>query len=544
MIIITIVNQIIIHLCQLTDYIDLPIHESHHIKRYIKRETAQTLHMYFKKKSTTKRLDHSFRHKIKYTHQTTLDRWISPINKLNPSKRQDFPVSDKNPKLYIQKALPIKKQDNIKKPAEKKKVIKKNEIQQEPIPSPLISNPISTEPIENTTEANPTMPKIPEGPFLKDLPFHFFDRFQSIPAVTQDMYCSHSDMKDAWIEYQEIETFMGSFQHLITLNSFSYWDQVEDELRQADFSPKCFSIKEFITWEFLRHSHGLDHYEQASFIFQHYDRKLLARVFENPNQIPQPYHSSYYYQWLKPEHFYRFFLSLVEECVQFGIIIPKILMADGLFERSAAGNFSKDCNSNPTDADATRTVHNKKFYGKGFVAIVFCAWCRKRWLPVDVKVFTGSTNENKFLKPVMGDFLASTPYDWDAILYDTGGSAKLNREFIKDQEIISGITARSNIKQELIIELGTDRYGFWDDIPDGMSIRQYQRLLEHRSQIEATFSPFSTVFNMKRMNDMGWAAAMIHICKYLSLLLLHALTAYKVNAEHLVMKAKAFTQLF
>ena len=111
-----------------------------------------------------------------------------------------------------------------------------------------------------------------------------------------------------------------------------------------------------------------------------------------------------------------------------------------------------------------------------------------------------------------------------------GHQRRPNCKYAQSEELITAITARSNIKREEIIQLGLNRYAFVEDMPDGMSIRQYRRLLEHRSQTEAIFSPFSTVFDMKRMNSIGQAAAMIHICKYLSLLLLHALSAYKVNA--------------
>jgi hypothetical protein len=218
-------------------------------------------------------------------------------------------------------------------------------------------------------------------------------------------------------------------------------------------------------------------------------------------------------------------------------------MADGLFVRSAAGNFSLDKYLQPTDPAASRTVHNNRYFGKGFMGIVFCAWCRNRWLPVDIRVFSGSISENKYFKPTVADFLCTTPYEWEITLYDTGGCGEDNRIFLKDQGHISGITARSNIKKEAIIQLGANRYAYWEDIPDKMSIHMYQRLLEHRAQEEAVFSPFTTVFNMKRMNQMGWNAAMIHYCQYLSLLLLHALTAYKVNADRLVMNAKAFTNL-
>jgi hypothetical protein len=397
--------------------------------------------------------------------------------------------------------------------------------------------------VNGSNEDGPMIEENNEGPYLTGLPYNFFDRFPSVPSVTQDMFCREPPLADAWKYYQEDEHFTGLFQHMIILNCFEYWDQVEDEIRQDGFHPKGFTVKEFVIWEFFRHSRGIADFEQAYETFSQFNTDLLGQIFTHPDRIPQPSHASYYYQWLKPAHFHKFLLRLVAECVHYGIIIPKILMADGLFVRSAAGNFSLDKFLQPTDPAASRTVHNNRYFGKGYMGIVFCAWCRNRWLPVDVRVFTGSISENAYFKPTIADFLCTTPYEWEITLYDTGGCGEDNRLYLKDQKQISGITARSNIKKEAIIQLGTNRYAFWEDIPEKMSIHMYQRLLEHRAQEEAVFSPFTTVFNMKRMNQMGWNAAMIHYCQYLSLLLLHALTAYKVNAEHLIMNAKAFTNL-
>ena len=50
--------------------------------------------------------------------------------------------------------------------------------------------------------------------------------------------------------------------------------------------------------------------------------------------------------------------------------------------------------------------------------------------------------------------LETTPYDWKAVLYDTGASALANRKYIQDQCLIAGITAKRNIKREEILQLG------------------------------------------------------------------------------------------
>jgi len=175
--------------------------------------------------------------------------------------------------------------------------------------------------------------------------------------------------------------------------------------------------------------------------------------------------------------------------------------------------------------------------------VVFYAWCGTRWLPIDLYVITGSANENSMFQPLVAKFLESSPYDWKVFLYDTGACSAENREFLKNEGIISGITARSNLKKSVVLDLGNRKYCFADDLPEGMSLEQYRRLLNHRSQIEAGFSGFSTYHHMKQMNTMGQDAAEIHVLKYLILQLLHAIAAYKVNRPDLLMMYSAFSDL-
>jgi hypothetical protein len=140
-------------------------------------------------------------------------------------------------------------------------------------------------------------------------------------------------------------------------------------------------------------------------------------------------------------------------------------------------------------------------------------------------------------------FIDESPFDWDVFLYDTGASSSDNRQFLKSEGIIPGITAKSNIKREVILDVGHKRFCFAEDIPDGMSLEQYKRLLNHRSQEEADFSGFTTYHDMKRMNSTGQDAATIHVLKFLILQLLHALSAYKVNRPDLLMMYSAFSTL-
>jgi len=156
---------------------------------------------------------------------------------------------------------------------------------------------------------------------------------------------------------------------------------------------------------------------------------------------------------------------------------------------------------------------------------------------------TGSANENEIFESLAADFLKANPYDWKVFLYDSGASSTSNRDFLKGEGLISAIPARSNIKKEVILDIDHHRYCFAADIPEGMSLEQYKRLLNHRSQEEAGFSGFTTYYHMKQMNTMGIDAATIHMQKYLILQLLHALSAYKVNRPDLLMYFSSFSTI-
>jgi hypothetical protein len=493
MIIVIYYSKIVVRQTQIPDFFNPSIQEVKTIKRYKRVNFTKTIDVCFKKRKQAKKL---YRRRLKKFKQLTLERtlvrlgfsWIS----LFPSR----------------------------------------------IPHNLNENSP-----ENLTESanNQDLMQPLEGPYLYTYPYMHIDRFYSVPSVSQEDFCNTPYLEKEWKYFQEVEAFNGLFQHMIALNSFKYWDTVEEEIRAEGFHPKGFTLVEFIKWEFLRHSMGIENYSKAARIFSCFDPELLKDAFEHPNRIPKPYHASHYYKWLTAKHFHVFFLKLVADCVKYKIIIPRIVVADGLIFRTWAGNFTLDRWANPTDPQATITVHNKKFLGKCYNAIVFYAWCGNRWLPVDLRVITGSANENNVFHPLVEDFLNESPYNWDVFLYDSGACSAENREFLKSEGMISGIVARKNIKREVILDVGHKRFCFSNDIPEGMSLEQYKRLLDHRSQEEAGFSGFTTYNNMKRMNSMGQEMATIHVTKYLILQLLTALSAYKVNRPDLIMMYKAFS---
>jgi len=305
--------------------------------------------------------------------------------------------------------------------------------------------------------------------------------------------------------------------------------------------PKGFSVKELVKWDLLRHSTGALFTTQFQDIASPWDRSVLAGAFDDPERVPEPHHFSYYYAFLTPQHYLAFFLQLVRECVRHKIIIPRIAVADGVFLRSWAGNFTKDKAGNPTDPGASITVHGRKFYGKGFTTIAFFAWCGTRCLPVYCKTYTGSASENAVYQEAVREFKTAVHYHWKAMGYDLGADSAENRRFTRDEGMICVMPAKENETYGTRVEIGPKRYFFAEDIPDGMSVGKFGRLYDHRTGAEEGLSPLDLAYNMKEMSRMGLEAASIHMLKYYSILLLHALTAYKVNRSDLIMSSKAFT---
>src|SRR6056297_879262 len=156
-----------------------------------------------------------------------------------------------------------------------------------------------------------------QGPYLYSYLYMHADRFRSIPSVQKEDFCTTPFLRREWKFFQEVESFEGLFQHMIALNSFQYWEKVEKDIREEGFHPKGFSLVEFVKWELLRHSQGIENYSKAERTFRQFDPELLKEVFDNPKKIPCPYHASHYYNALTAEHFRSFFQCLVEECVKY-----------------------------------------------------------------------------------------------------------------------------------------------------------------------------------------------------------------------------------
>jgi len=87
------------------------------------------------------------------------------------------------------------------------------------------------------------------------------------------------------------------------------------------------------------------------------------------------------------------------------------------------------------------------------------SWCDKHWLPVDLRVVTGKTNENSIFQPIVADFLEMCPHKWEVFLYDVihdvyvlnanpmvRENLPLNHDLANTPEELAGFSNRSKLQ--------------------------------------------------------------------------------------------------
>ncbi len=318
--------------------------------------------------------------------------------------------------------------------------------------------------------------------YLEHQPYQFIDRFRRIPAVVYEDFAKGRISHEEWILFQELPSYTGLFIHLFLLNPTIYWIQLERILIADGYKREGFSIFELIVWILLLRKLGLRFFSVLGRMGHDLRTEGLQPILSHPDRVPQPYHFSHLFQYLKPEHLLQYLWGLVEEGFRERVVDDGILMGDGVSLHSWAGNFTKTRLGENPDPEASLIVHNKQFRGKGYVVIVLSAWCRSRWLPIYFEVFSGSTSEKVAMMIVFRDFMRFTNHQWKVYLYDGGGYSADNRSEIKGYIAICAIPAPENLVCEPTVMLKERGNICEADFPDGISQNQFRKLLNHHAQ--------------------------------------------------------------
>lgn len=133
-----------------------------------------------------------------------------------------------------------------------------------------------------------------------------------------------------------------------------------------------------------------------------------------------------------------------------------------------------------------------------------------------------------------------TKYKWLLIISDSGPYDLNILEGVQFKGMIPIIRARKNIKNQPVKELKKRYYFNIDFIPKEWSDEFFLKISSFRPMIEQGNSYNNRYYNASRMNSRGFEAAIKLRATIYILVLLKALTAYKLSRLDLVIKPIAF----
>lgn len=365
-------------------------------------------------------------------------------------------------------------------------------------------------------------------------------RFPKVEIPQFEEYAQGIISKKEWDMHRYLSGFEGFFENIFELNDLTFFDELQLRLEAEGVYFKDLSVKDVYLYNLLRINLGFKDYSGIEKMSRLLIMPPLFSVTNNPDFIPTAADISFVMNKLPAEEVFRFFRLLVQECIDLGIIIPRILIWDGQFLRSNCNNNKNEEKKEYNDPDAGYCRHNGKKKGVGYDPGILYAYCRDRWFPIYFKMFPGNRSDYEAFRKTLDEFLSVDQEEWQLIISDTGPYSLENLTHVKYKNMLPVIRARSNIKNQPVEELKKGYYFNTDFIPPEWSEEYFLFIYSFRPMIEQGNSYNHTFYNAARMNTRGIDAAIKHQANIYILELLKALSAYKLGRPDLVMKPSAF----
>jgi len=230
--------------------------------------------------------------------------------------------------------------------------------------------------------------------------------------------------KKEWDMHRYLRGFNGFFENLFEFNDFSFFEEKQQELEERGISFKNMFLEDVIAYELLRLNLGFKNYTDIKRMCRFMRFPPLYGITHDPNFFPSAKDLSYILTKIPSDVFFQFFQLLVNECIEYGIIIPRILIWDGQFIRSNCKNNKDKGKPTYNDPDAGYCRHNGTKKGVGYDPGILYVYCFNRWFPVYFKMFPGNRNDIPAFRETVGEFLANTKYNWSIIIADSGAYSK------------------------------------------------------------------------------------------------------------------------
>jgi len=374
-------------------------------------------------------------------------------------------------------------------------------------------------------------------PNLRD---KYLYRFPKVKIMRYEEFAEEIISKKEWDLLRPLYNYQGSFENLFEFNDFSFFDDLQERLEAGGISCKGMFIKDLFAYELLRINFGCENYSVFERICHFMAVPPLFKITIDPCFLPSAADLSHVLNKIPSEALFDYFQCLVQECMDYGIIVPRILIWDGQFIRSNCSNNKEKDKEIYNDPDAGYCRHNGVKKGVGYDPGILYAYMFDRWFPVYFKMFPGNRSDHVAFKETAREFLNCTPYKWWLIISDSGSYAEKILEEFRFKGMVPIIRARKNIKNQPVKELKKGYYFNTDFIPPDWSEEFFLKIYSFRPMIEEGNSFNNTFYNGSRMNTRGKEAATKLRAIIYILVLLKALTAYKIGRPDLIMTPTAF----
>ena len=365
-------------------------------------------------------------------------------------------------------------------------------------------------------------------------------RFPRVKVPRFEDFASRAISKLEWDMHRYLKGFNGFFENLFEFNDFSFFQDLQEILENRGVSFKDMFLEDVFAYEMLRINLGFKTYAGIERMGKFLAYPPLFSITHDPNFFPKAQDISYVLTRIPAEALFEFFQLLVKECVDCGIVVPRILIWDGQFIRSNCNNNKEKGNLNYNDPDAGFCRHNGVKKGVGYDPGILYVHCFNRWFPVYFKMFSGNRSDILAFRETTEEFFAQTEYAWEVLIADSGPYSLQNMENIRFKGLLPIIRARKHLKTHPIRELKKGFFFNTDYIPKGWSDEYFLKIYSFRPMIEQGNSFNITFYNAFRMNTRGMEAAIKNRSTIYILVLLKALTAYKLGRSDLIMKPTAF----
>ena len=369
----------------------------------------------------------------------------------------------------------------------------------------------------------------------------YLRRFRNVAVIPESEISYEGISRVEKLMLKALSGFTGFFEHIITCNNFSFFDEIQEELEAKGVSFKNRFLHDIIIFELSRIHVGIDTYTSYMNAIRFFQANYLKTVLHDPTYFPDVAIVSYAIRAIPLEVLKQFFFELLEETYEFKIAKNRVLIWDGQFVHSNSSDHYNKEKGSYNDPDAGFCRHHGKIYGVGYKVSTIYAYCSNRSVPIYCELFPGNTDEYTVFKETFKHFFSLGFERPLIILADAGPYSKEILEWLFEMSIIPLINSKKSIKNQNIKKLNDNFYVNMDFIPSDWTQEDLILMMNIRSEIERQFSHITVVYHARRANVRGLEMVSKHRYLILILDLLKINTSYKLGRPDLIGRARIFT---